>query len=31
MAKERFAAEFKSEAMRQVVERGYIVADVAKR
>ncbi len=31
MAKERFAAEFKSEAVRQVVERGYTVADVAKR
>ena len=31
MAKERFAAEFKSEAVRQVIERGYTVADVAKR
>jgi transposase len=31
MAKERFAEEFKSEAVRQVVERGYPVADVAKR
>jgi transposase len=31
MSNERFAAEFKSEAVRQVVERGYTVADVAKR
>lgn len=31
MARERFAEEFKSEAVRQVVERGYAVADVAKR
>lgn len=31
MAKERFAEEFKSEAVRQVVERGYTVADVAMR
>ena len=31
MAKERFAEEFKSEAVRQGVERGYTVADVAKR
>lgn len=31
MARERFAEEFKSEAVRQVVERGYTVADVAKR
>ena len=31
MANERFAAEFKSEAVRQVTERGYTVADVAKR
>jgi transposase len=31
MARERFAEEFKSEAVRQVVERGYSVADVAKR
>lgn len=31
MARERFAEEFKSEAARQVIERGYIVADVAKR
>ena len=31
MAKERFAEEFKSEAVRQVVERGYTVADVVNR
>ncbi len=31
MARERFAKEFRSEAVRQVVERGYTVADVAKR
>jgi len=31
MVKQRFAAEFKSEAVRQVVERGYMVADVVKR
>lgn len=31
MTTERFAEEFKSEAVRQVVERGYTVADVAKR
>jgi transposase len=31
MARERFAEEFKSEAVRQVIERGYTVADVAKR
>jgi transposase len=31
MAKERFAKEFKSEAVRQVVEWGHTVADVAKR
>lgn len=31
MARERFAGEFKSETVRQVVERGYTVADVAKR
>lgn len=31
MAMERFAEEFKSEALRQVVERGYSAADVAKR
>jgi transposase len=31
MARERFAEKFKSEAVRQVVERGYTVADVAKR
>jgi transposase len=31
MARERFAEEFKQEAVRQVKERGYSVADVAKR
>jgi len=31
IARERFAEEFKSEAVRQVVELGYSVADVAKR
>ena len=31
MARERFAEEFRSEAVRQVVERGFTVADVAKR
>ena len=31
MSKERFAEEFKQEAVRQVVERGYTVADVGKR
>lgn len=31
MSKERFAEEFKQEAVRQVVERGYTVADVARR
>ena len=31
MAKERFVAEFKSEAVRQVIQRGYTVVDVAKR
>ena len=31
MTRERFAEEFKSEAVRHVVERGYTVADVAKR
>jgi len=31
MAKGRFADEFKEEAVKQVVERGYKVADVAKR
>jgi transposase len=30
MARERFAEEFISEAVRQVIERGYTVADVAK-
>lgn len=31
MAKGRFADEFKEEAVKQVIERGYTVADVAKR
>lgn len=31
MGKERFAEEFKLEAVRQVIERGFSVADVAKR
>jgi len=31
MARERFAEEFRAEAVRQVVERGFTVADVAKR
>jgi len=31
MSKGRFAEEFKLEAVRQVVERGYSVSDVAKR
>jgi transposase len=31
MTKERFSEEFKQEAVRQVVERGYTVADVGKR
>ena len=31
MAKERFADEFKEEAVKQVIERGYTVNDVAKR
>lgn len=31
MTKGRFAEEFKREAVRQVVERGYTVSDVAKR
>ena len=30
MARERFAEEFISEAVRQVIERRYAVADVAK-
>ena len=30
MARERFAEEFRSEAVRQVIERGFMVADVAK-
>jgi transposase-like protein len=29
MSKQRFTPEFKDEAVRQVVERGYSVADVA--
>jgi transposase len=31
MAKSKFPEEFKLEAVRQVVERGYAVSDVAKR
>ncbi|MDO9051225.1 MAG: transposase [Methylotenera sp.] len=31
MARELFAEEFKAEAVRQLIERGYTVADVAKR
>lgn len=31
MSRERFADEFKQEAVRQVTERGYSVADVSKR
>jgi transposase len=31
MAQGKFAEEFKQEAVRQVVERGYTVSDVAKR
>ena len=31
MARGKFAEEFKQEAVRQVVERGYSVSDVAKR
>lgn len=31
MARGRFAEEFREEAVRQVVERGYSVTDVAKR
>lgn len=31
MARERFAEEFRQEAVRQVVERGYSVTDVSKR
>jgi transposase len=31
MTKGRFADEFKEEAVKQVIERGYMVADVAKR
>ena len=31
MSKGRVAGEFKREAVRQVVERGYTVSDVAKR
>ena len=31
MTKGRFADEFKEEAVKQVIERGYPVADVAKR
>jgi len=31
MARERFAEEFKSEVVRQLIESSYAVADVAKR
>ena len=31
MSNQRFTPEFKDEAVRQVVERGYSVADVSKR
>ena len=31
MSSQRFAREFKDEAVRQIVERGYKVADVAER
>lgn len=31
MTKSRFADEFKEEAVKQVIERGYAVSDVAKR
>ena len=31
MTKSRFADEFKEEAVKQVIERGYAVGDVAKR
>jgi transposase len=31
MTKGQFAEEFKQEAVRQVVERGYTISDVAKR
>ncbi len=31
MAKGKFAEEFKLEAVKQVVERGYTTSDVAKR
>lgn len=31
MTKTRFTEEFKEEAVKQVIERGYSVADVAKR
>jgi len=31
MARGRFAEEFRDEAVRQVIERGYSVTDVAKR
>ena len=31
MSKQRFTPEFKDEAVRQIVERGYKVADVAER
>jgi len=31
MGSKRYSEEFKTEAVRQVVERGYLVADVAGR
>lgn len=31
MTKSRFADEFKEEAVKQVIERGYTISDVAKR
>ena len=31
MTKSRFADEFKEEAVKQVIERGYAIGDVAKR
>lgn len=31
MSKSKFADEFKQEAVRQVIERGYTISDVAKR
>ena len=31
MSTQRFTSEFKAEAIRQVIERGYSVADIAER